>query len=189
MSIYRFCVSVLHSLQFLPVRDHCPPASFQNVSAWRVFGRPFLRRLSVRPTLMQCLSICAGPLLPHGLPLSTSDCQPMPRVPLFWYSFLFELSSVCLSLHTTCSILRSIFRWKVWSTFFPPPRVTMFGCRIPGPAIRRISGRLSLSPVFLVFVGQYKPYTLSASINPILSNLLQIITIIFLSFSSHVVPE
>ena len=36
----------------------------------------------------------------------------------------------------------------------------MFGRRITGPGIRRISGPLSLSPVFLVFVGQYKPYTL-----------------------------
>jgi len=115
MSIYRCCVSVLHFHQLLPVRDHCSPATLLNLSAQRVFGRPFLRRLSVRPTLMQCLSTCTGPFLPYGLLLSTSDCEPLPRFPLFWFSFLFELSSVCLSLHTICSILRSIFRWKIWS--------------------------------------------------------------------------
>ena len=58
---------------------------------------PFSSRLFLSPILTLCLSIYAGPFLPHGLPLSTADCEPLPRVPLFWYSFLFELSSVCLS--------------------------------------------------------------------------------------------
>ena len=36
----------------------------------------------------------------------------------------------------------------------------MFGRRITAPGIRRISERLSLSAVLLVFIVQYEPYTL-----------------------------
>jgi hypothetical protein len=62
-------------------------------------------------------SMCPSALV-HGLHISIWDREPLPRSPSRWFSALLQLSSLCRSIHPTCSILRSIFRWQVWSILF-----------------------------------------------------------------------
>jgi hypothetical protein len=78
---------------------------------------------------------------------------------------------VALSLHTTCSILRSLFRDKLGASSFHSPRVITFGRHIIGRGARKIPGCLPLSPVV---------WNLSAIIKRRRLNLLQPISVIFL---------
>ena len=68
--------------------------------------------LFLGPALVQLVPIGVGPFLPHGLPISTWDsrCHGVLHVGSL-PSFGIRPSS----LHTTFSILRSIFRWQVWT--------------------------------------------------------------------------
>jgi hypothetical protein len=101
LAVFITTILLLLSWTCLPIGSPVAPSSFC---------------LFLRPTLKKRVPTCAGPFLLHGLPITTWDCEPLPRCPSCWFSFLFHHSS--LSHHTTCSIIRSIFRWQVWSTIF-----------------------------------------------------------------------
>jgi hypothetical protein len=101
---YECCVYQLRSLRLLDARDRCPVATPFNVSAHRVFGSPLW------PTAYLDWSILAE-LPPHLHLQSMSRCHDILHAD-FQHS-----SASSLSLHTTGSIHRPVFRWQVWSSF------------------------------------------------------------------------
>jgi hypothetical protein len=94
--------------------------------------------LFVSPTSMQRVSICAGPFLPHGLPISTWHCEPVTM------PFVFVLCLTSVAPYNLTVFCFPPSAHKFGAAPFPCPWATMFGRRI----IRRIPGRLSLSAVF-----------------------------------------
>jgi hypothetical protein len=157
---------LIHSLRVLAVRDHCPPATPSNVSAHQVFRHPFLQ-LFLRTTVMQCLPTCAGPFLPHGFPIYTWDWDTATMS--FLLFFLISVF-VTLSLHTTCSILRSNFRWQVWSISFSFSVSDHVWAPYNRTENTQDSKTCSLISGF---------WNLSASINPRLMKLFQAISFLF----------
>ena len=98
--------------------------------------------LPLRPKLMQRAPIFAGqwPLHFH---LRLRDATTMSFVFVLWFISAF----VTLSLHTTCSILRSISADMSGASSFASSWATMFGHRIKGPGKHSIPERLSVSLV------------------------------------------
>jgi hypothetical protein len=148
------------SIAFTPVfgnRDYCPPVTLLNVSVHQVFGRPCF----LLPILMSLIdlayahlrwSILTTRLHSPPLPISTWNCEPLPRCPSLWFSLLFQHSSLCRSYNMQYSSFH--LPLKFGASSFPSLWVTMFERRTIGREIRRIFGRLYLW--FLEFVGQYK---------------------------------
>ena len=114
------------------------------------------------------MPICASPFLPHGLPISTSDCEPLSRCPSCWFSHISACGT--LPLHTTRSILRSIFRRQVWSIF-----VSFSVTDHVWVPYNRTGNTQDYRTSF--FISSF--WNLSASINPRLLKVFQAIPILF----------
>ena len=100
------CVCVLHSRLFLAVRDHCPAALLKVCAHW-VFGRSVLRLPNLTSHTDVACAYLRWSILATWPPHFHSNCEPLTRFPSCWFCALLQHSS--LLLHTTCSILRSMF--------------------------------------------------------------------------------
>jgi len=115
-----YCLYLLHSLRFFAVRDHCPTATLLSISVHLTFGRSLV--LFAYAYAPHWCSLCPSALvhschMASPFPFETvSHCHDVLHVGSL-PSFSIVLF-VCLSLHTTCSILRSIFLLHVWSLLF-----------------------------------------------------------------------
>jgi hypothetical protein len=130
------------STSFTPVFGCSWPVSCSwslELAAHRVCGRPVL----LLPSLTSHTDVACAYLRPSifatWLPISTSDCGPLPRYPAF-------SAPVNQSLRTTPSILSPIFRWQLWGNIFSTSEHGRY--RTTGPGIHRIPGRLPLCPLF-----------------------------------------
>ena len=176
MSIYMCCASVLYLRQFLSVRDHCPPASLQNVSAQRIFGRPALPSPALNSntdavSVQLRWSILVTWSSPSHLRLWATATSSFVLVLFLIWAFV-SLSVAPYNLQYSSFHFSAV---KFGASSFLLLRVTMFGRRITAPGICRISGRLFCLQCF---------WYMSASINPKLSNLFLIIPISFFQFLS-----
>ena len=105
-------MNVLHSHRLLAIRDRFPHTTLLNVSAHRFFGCPVL----LLPVPTPRVGVACAHLrwsIRTTWPPHFHLRQPMPWCPSCWFSALLRHSS--FALHTNFSILRSIFRWQVWT--------------------------------------------------------------------------
>ena len=110
------------------------------------------------PSSFACSWVPQWSVCPHALlhschmasPISIWDCQPLPRCPSYWFSALYQHSSLCPSIRNAVfSVPLSADKFR--ASLFPPERVTVLGHCIKGPGICEIPGRLYLSSVFGIF--------------------------------------
>lgn len=105
-----------------------------NVSAHRFFGRPALLLPLPTPHVSAACAHLRWSVTTHGLPISTSDCEPLPRCPSCWLSALLQYSSLGRSIQlSVLSVPSSADMFGLSSV--PSPWATMFGRRIIWPGI------------------------------------------------------